>query len=336
MDSAPSVHTVPIRSRGPLVVPASLGMAALVHPLATLAARWDWRADLLTHFQEPALIVSLLAVAALARHHRRAAAALAALALLQLVAVLGCDGANPVPPDPHSPARLRVLMANVLSSNAEYGRLARLIRAERPDVVGLVEVTDEWVAGLADVRREFPYRVEDANIGGGLVLWFRGPPRAADPPLWPLPGGNPVLHAVLDFAGRPRHIWLVHPPNPLSTEGRGRGPAELAALAGPIRRVGGSQLVVGDLNRTDGSPLFADFLRATGLRDSRRGFGRQPSWPVGSPYQIAIDHALLTGDLAVVSRRLGPDIGSDHRPLVLDIAPASATKSSTQTSHGPE
>lgn len=319
-----------------LILPL-LGIAALVHPAATLAARWDWRADLLTHFQEPALIVSLLAVAALVRTRRRgAAAALAALALLQAGAVLRYDGFNPVPPDPRSADRLRVVMANVLADNGDYGRLARLIRAERPDIVGLVEVTDAWVVGLADVRREFPYRVEVPNDVRGLALWFREPPRAIDPPLVPVLEGNPVLHAVVDFAGRPRHIWLVHPPNPLSLRGRGRGQAELAGLGGRIARMGGSQLVVGDLNRTAGSPLFADFLRDTGLRDSRLGFGRQPSWPVWSPYRIAIDHAFLTGDLAVVARRLGPAIGSDHRPLLLEIAPASATKVSTQTLHSGE
>ncbi|HEX8199542.1 MAG TPA: endonuclease/exonuclease/phosphatase family protein [Isosphaeraceae bacterium] len=313
------------------LVPTLLGIAAVVHPLATLAARWSWRADLLTHFQEPALAVSLLAAGLLAWRRRWAAAGLAVLALFQAGEVYRYAGTNPVAPDPRDPTRLRILMSNVLDDNVGYDLLEAVIRAERPDVVGLVEVSDAWIAGLANVRREFPYRYEFPAGARGLALWFRRPPRSVDPPRIPLPGGNPVLHATLDFAGRRRHLWLVHPPNPLSRRGRSRGRAELAALAGVIGGAGGSAVVVGDLNRTDGSPLFADFLRATGLRDSRLGFGRQPSWPAGGPYRIAIDHAFVTPDLAVVSRHLGPDIGSDHLPLILDIAPASPTNAATQS-----
>src|SRR5262249_38286126 len=80
-----------------------------------------------------------------------------------------------------------------------------------------------------------------------------------------------------------------------------------------------------DLNTTAGSPHFAEFLRVSGLRDSRFGFGPQPSWPTWSPLRLTIDHAFLSADLAVAGRRPGPDIGSDHYPLILDLAPAAET-----------
>ncbi|HEV3121596.1 MAG TPA: endonuclease/exonuclease/phosphatase family protein, partial [Isosphaeraceae bacterium] len=137
------------------------------------------------------------------------------------------------------------------------------------------------------------------------------------------PPGNPVAHATMLLGGKVRHLWLVHPSNPLSERGRHSSNGELAALAGRIRSTPGSHVVFGDLNRTDGSPFFQDFERVSGLRDSRLGFGRQASWPVWSPYQIAIDHAFVSPDLAVTDRRLGPKIGSDHRPLLLEVAPAS-------------
>jgi endonuclease/exonuclease/phosphatase family metal-dependent hydrolase len=133
-----------------------------------------------------------------------------------------------------------------------------------------------------------------------------------------------VLEAEVELAGRPLRIWLVHPPNPLSRLGRARGGDEINALAERIGSSDGDRLVFGDMNRTDGSPYFGDFLRKTGLRDSRLGFGRQASWPAWSPYKIAIDHAFVSTDLAVTSRRLGPAIGSDHLPLVIELAPAAS------------
>ena len=81
---------------------------------------------------------------------------------------------------------------------------------------------------------------------------------------------------------------------------------------------------MGDMNCTDHSSHFSDFLRATGLHDSRVGFGRQASWPTMFPYyRIAIDHLFLDDDLAVVNRRLGPMVGSDHFPILIELAPAS-------------
>jgi endonuclease/exonuclease/phosphatase (EEP) superfamily protein YafD len=302
---------------------ASISMlvgAALIHPLAVVVARWDWRADLLTHFSGLALAVTLGSALVLALGRRRLALGLVCLAAYQAVPLFRYSGSNPVPPAPDTSARLRVLEANVLVDNTNYADLERLIRRERPDVVALVELTPEWVEGLAPVRGEYPYRVDEPTGTSGLALWFRERPEVLDPPARPMPGAAPYLHAVFRFGGRRRHLWLIHPTMPLVRKDR----PELPALAAIVGRTPGSRVVIGDMNSTEGSPWFSDFLRASGLRDSRLGFGRQPSWPTWSPYRIALEHAFLSDDLAVVARRLGPTVGSDHFPLILDLAPSAS------------
>lgn len=326
MDSEPLLdHAGPARDArrrlGRIAPLAGLVGLALVHPTATLLGRLDWRADLITHFREPALAMTLTVLAGLVRRHPRIATAIACLAVVQAAPLARYAGSNPIRADARAPERLRVLMANLWVDNTRYEDLERLIRRERPDIVGLVELTPEWVAGLAAIRDEFPYRVEAPTGTSGLALWFREPPRVIDPPAPPLPGASPFLHAEFTFAGRPRHLWLVHPTMPFVRKDR----AELPALAALIGRARGSRIVIGDLNTTEGSPWFSDFVRDIGLRDSRHGFGRQPSWPTDWPYRIALEHAFVSGDLAVVARRLGPTIGSDHFPLILDLAPAAAS-----------
>jgi endonuclease/exonuclease/phosphatase (EEP) superfamily protein YafD len=320
---------------GRAVLVVGLSGTALVHPLASLLGRFDWRIDLLTHFREPALAFTLIAASCLVRRHPRIALALGCLAVVQVSSLFRYVGSNPVRPDARSTARLRVLLANVLVDNTRYADLERLIRRERPDIIGLVEVTPEWVAGLAAIRAEYPHRVEAPTGTTGLALWFRERPEVIDPPARSLPGGSPYLHAEFVFAGRRRHLWLVHPYMPLSR----RDLPELPALAALPARTSGSRIVIGDMNTTEGSPHFGDFLRASGLRDSRLGFGRQPSWPTDWPYRIAIDHAFVSDELAVVVRRLGPEFGSDHFPLILDLAPAAgrldATNPPSQSSSSP-
>lgn len=303
----------------------ALAAVAAIHPIARLLARHDWRADLLTHFDELALFASsVAAIAALATRRRGAAVLLGTLAMLQAwpIARLSIPVGNPAP-DPGGD-RLRLLLANVLWENDDYEPLRALIRRERPDLIGLVEVSDEWIDALGPIRADYPYRIEAPGQAQGLALWSKRPwldPKGAGV-VRASPTDNPSARATIGLGGRPMTIWLVHPPNPLAARGQGAGAAEIAALGELVAQGPGPKVVAGDLNRTDGSPLFGDFLRRTGLRDTRIGFGRQPSWPIGSAYRIAIDHAFVTADLAVIDRRLGPSIGSDHRPVIVDLGPA--------------
>lgn len=42
--------------------------------------------------------------------------------------------------------------------------------------------------------------------------------------------------------------------------------------------------------------------------------------PKGCPIPlIPIDHFLLSPDVKVVSREVGPEVGSDHRPVTIDV-----------------
>ena len=152
--------------------------ASVVQPLATWLARVDWHADLIAHFREPAMVVSLLAAVMMSRIRRPIAIGLGLLLVWQAWGLSLCWWPNPVPPDSGSPTRLRVLVANVLVENEEPDALIALIRRERPDVVGLIEVSSRWLTMLEPVRSEFPYRYEYPfdDDGRGLALWLRREP----------------------------------------------------------------------------------------------------------------------------------------------------------------
>jgi endonuclease/exonuclease/phosphatase (EEP) superfamily protein YafD len=300
--------------------------ASLVHPMAKLLARYDWRADLLTHFESPAFFLTIFAlVIALWRKSRIAGVLLLLLAAVQFEPLARYSLRNPVQPSRQGARRFKILMVNVLFSNQDYRSLSELIERETPDAVGLVEATPSWIKGLSKVREGFPYRIEAPDVDGatGLALWFRREPIAIHPPRTPIRGGWPYLKATIDWPDGPLELWLVHPSNPLRRRGE-LGNRELVELAKSIGEQLGPRVVVGDLNCTEGSPYFSDFLRESRLRDSRYGFGKQPSWLQSWPFCIPIDHAFVSRELAVVRRRLGPSIGSDHLPLVLEIAPAPA------------
>lgn len=74
------------------------------------------------------------------------------------------------------------------------------------------------------------------------------------------------------------------------------------------------------MNVTPWSPVFSDLLREGGLLNTSQGHGLFGSWPAWLPAgRIPIDHCLVTPDWQVDSKRLGPDIGSDHLPVMVDL-----------------
>jgi endonuclease/exonuclease/phosphatase (EEP) superfamily protein YafD len=120
--------------------------------------------------------------------------------------------------------------------------------------------------------------------------------------------------------GEPITVVATHPFPPVRSAVAVERNRQLAAIADFTASETGEVVVVGDLNVSPWSPYFQDLLRDGKLRDSRRGFDLQPTWPTFCPpLMTPIDHVLTSGGLAVSGRRTGPNIGSDHRPIVAVI-----------------
>ena len=84
---------------------------------------------------------------------------------------------------------------------------------------------------------------------------------------------------------------------------------------------------MGDFNATPWSFPFRRLLSSTDLSNSARGYGLDLSYPANGNLlvRVPIDHLLFSGGLAVVDRRLGPAMGSDHFPLTVDLALVAAS-----------
>jgi endonuclease/exonuclease/phosphatase (EEP) superfamily protein YafD len=93
---------------------------------------------------------------------------------------------------------------------------------------------------------------------------------------------------------------------------------QMMALGDELAAAGGAQIVAGDFNATPRSLMLQTLLSRAGLRLA----SGLPTWPatLGLP-QIAIDHIMVSPGLRILSpARIGASAGSDHYPVIADIA----------------
>lgn len=284
----------------------------------------DWRLDLASHFRAYYLGVAALALLLAAALRRRNWAALAALLLvaeLSQVAPLWLGRAEPA-----GSAALRLAHFNVLSHNPRKAEAVAWIAASGADLVLALEVDPGWAAALADVPGFHALELAPRTDNFGIALLVRQDLQDMVVRTWheELVRGIPALAAELAVDGRAIALLGVHTLPPVSAGYADARDIALTAVGEWVhaqRRGGAVPVVLGDLNATPFSAPLRRLVAETGLVDSQRGFGLQPSWPAGRLLpRIAIDHCLHDRALTAVARAVGPELGSDHLPLRVDLA----------------
>jgi endonuclease/exonuclease/phosphatase (EEP) superfamily protein YafD len=97
--------------------------------------------------------------------------------------------------------------------------------------------------------------------------------------------------------------------------------SEFRELGSIINSSQNSVIVAGDFNASTWSPYYQAFVSETHLNDARKGFGVVPTFPTNLPFiMIPIDQCLVSSDLKILDFHSGPNIGSDHLPVILEVA----------------
>jgi endonuclease/exonuclease/phosphatase (EEP) superfamily protein YafD len=277
-----------------------------------------WPLELAAHFRVQLLVAGLVitaAAGAIRAWRVVEGAAIATLAQLVFLAPYLTADARHIPPG----APLRVLFLNVHTSSTDYERVRRLVADTHPDILGLAEVDDRWLAELAPALGEYAGRIEHPRRDNfGVALYTRG---ALDGRAESLGGEVPTIVARTHVPGAEAIALVVaHPLPPVSRATNTAQAATLAAVAARVQALPGRVIVMGDLNATPWSAAFARFTGATGLCDTRDGFGIQATFPASSfVMRIPIDHVLVSCALGVRDRRVERDVGSDHLPVLVDL-----------------
>ncbi len=313
----------------------SLTLSLLIATAAVHLGRWDWRADLLSHFVAHYAALALLATIGLLALGRRQWAFIAVV-----VFILQAYQLTPLwHRFHHGKARgaerekITVLQFNGKFIHPQPENVVDwILFKSRADVVVLLEVSDRWSTALRRLEKRYPRHAVELRENPFGIGVFTDLPRASL--RLKHIGARKLPAVVLGAATREKKIpfvlYAAHPTPPISRALSELRDRDLLILAGMIAsEPQQNKVLVGDLNTTQWSPSFKLLAATAGLYDAQEGFGLHPTWPVfgmAKIFGVPIDHTLVSPSIRVVDRVVGPALKSDHLPVMTTLELAATRK----------
>jgi endonuclease/exonuclease/phosphatase (EEP) superfamily protein YafD len=251
------------------------------------------------------------------------AAATAVISGLMVAGTLFTD----VPSARPNGARVTVGHLNAQSRSIDVTALGAYLDRQRPDVFVVLDPLQSDVPAFRRVLPDFQQTVTGSRRGRtasyvrAVVLSRVAVTDIAHPAGRAI--GASAVEMTIPTSNGPIAALVFGTDSPTSPARAHNRDRSLNAAARWSRRHGPRRIVEGDFNATPWSPSFHHLVHDGHLTNSLDGFGLQVSWPESNVLmRIPIDHALLGPGLATTNRGTGPSFGSQHRSLLVTVAPA--------------
>jgi len=209
-----------------------------------------------------------------------------------------------------------------------HGTFAAWVLEERPDLVCIIEPPLR-LSGEARAAWERYWAGAQVDRAGTIHIYSRRPferVRFGGRERWAryklfgptsielaLPGVGPVV------------VWAVHLPSPRDATLWGYSLLMAEGLAKYLgaqwREAGKPAILLGDLNSPPTGRVYQTFVRRSGMTDAGAGLFRKGTWPARLPgwASLPIDHCFVSPPVRVRRYKVGPDVGSDHRPVLAEL-----------------
>ncbi len=234
---------------------------------------------------------------------------------------------------------LRVISCNLQNGKFELNALNNLIVSSRPDVVAL----QEYPVHLQIKALEGWHHLYEADLHiFSRFPVIKGESRKAFVPLHSWPRSCFLYGTVLTPAGN-LTVATVHLPSPRYGLQNILDRSTLISLkrkillidetiyrrkvskeiAGVVTSLPSPKIIAGDFNMPVESSIYKEYWSAyrNAFSDVGTGYGWSERVSVFRiPVAVRIDHILLDKGIVPTLCETGPDIGSDHLPVIADIA----------------
>ena len=302
--------------RGAVPAFVTLGLAFVVG--CSYLAALGWPFEIASHFRVQLLVSSLVLVGVhlITSKSKFFISLSVALSILNAMPVAHHWLAVQMQPGAaanHQP--LRLMFSNLLAKESTFHDVIALSDSAQADVLVITEIPLLLIPKLADLVPNYPFIAVSGNRNNlDLAILSKYPIET-----WhserQSPGAVPVLSADLLVGDERVRLVCVHPYKPLKPwTKKSRDVAVEAAFQNAAEA--GHAMVVGDFNTTVWSPLL--WKRQ---KDWSTTFNVLPTWLTSLPLLgLSIDQLFVTPSLAIEKRNVQRFVGSDHYPVLFDVA----------------
>jgi endonuclease/exonuclease/phosphatase (EEP) superfamily protein YafD len=276
-----------------------------------------WFLDLFANFRVQYVVLFALCVVALTIVRWRKTALVALVGVASTTATMAPFFQERAAVAASGPT-FRLVTFNTWFRNDDFAVVANFLRASNADVLVLQEITAASLAKLDELLPGYPHRSLTRGGRHALVILSR----------WPLDSEHLQLANRLTRIIRTRVRWnqqevtliAAHLNWPLGRENTAMRSDQLRAIAERAQDEVNPLVVAGDFNLTPWSDFYRRFVADSGLIDCAIGQGLRPTWPAqASAVRIRIDLCFTSEHWRVHRLDVGPRLGSDHLPVVVDL-----------------
>ena len=233
---------------------------------------------------------------------------------------------------------LKLMSCNVLMTNRDSARLLYFIETHQPDIFISLE-SDLWWEAQFDELKDYPYTLKcPLDNLYGMHIYSKYP--LLDAAInFEVEADKPSMDVRVQVAENTHvHLYVVHPAPPApaeNTESTERD-LELLTLAKHVANRKDRIIIAGDLNDVAWSATTRLFRQISGLLDPRVGRGLFNTFNAFHWYaRWPLDHVFLSNHFKVQDIQRLPAMGSDHFPLLIELAIMNDTDDESLVSDAP-
>jgi endonuclease/exonuclease/phosphatase (EEP) superfamily protein YafD len=253
------------------------------------------------------------------------------LMIIQILALVGTyllpikDNIGSSSPVITEAPNLRVITLNALKSNSSQNSqslMHRWIYQEKPDLIAIQEAPFSWVALYAAIKADYPYLAtpigqyhKDINLLSRFPIISTNRVRLGQ-------GKLELVSVVVETPKGYVNIIIVHPMT-IRSDAQWRERNFYMNYLTKVTDFGLSDtIVLGDFNASPWSKVYRDLLQQRQLSDHSEifpQFTRILDKSQGFSLGARIDNVAVSAGSHVKNCTIGPDVGSDHLPVMCDL-----------------
>ena len=213
---------------------------------------------------------------------------------------------------------IRLVFFNLWVENHETVPTTEFLIGTDADILVLTELSYQFRDHFARLRESYPYSTQWLDGREWVGILSRYPMNNISERFAVEGSTEHVKAGILETDQGPMVVigahltrpWPFNPPEEQLTEAR--------ALSEPLKTTPKPKIIVGDFNAVAWGRIVRIVTEPNGLK----ALPSAGTWPTffPRPGRIAIDQALIGAGFACATKKVGPTVGSDHKPIIVEFS----------------